>query len=240
MMSPNGIRDALLLAVSALLLIGCSEAPRNPVIAGPGDTISIMAFDTAIPLSPPPPGWWQRKFWFTDEMKLSFSTIDAVPALRCETDNSASLFGRYTDIAIADFPLLRWQWLVDGPVLTPKNEETAAGDDHPARLYLRFKDEGGGDHDAEIIWGNTGYKIGDYIILENFTHYVANGGETNVGKWQSQEVDLAVLYAKASGRTDHPRLVNLAIFCDTDNTGLSSSAYFGAINLVKRGVALAE
>ena len=91
----------------------------------------------------------------------------------------------------------------------------------------------------EIIWGNQKLAAGDWKHLEfmfgliEFPHYVANGGEANVGRWHRERVDLRELYSELWGDAAGVRLTELALFCDTDETGASSVAYFGPISVVQ-------
>jgi hypothetical protein len=50
-------------------------------------------------------------------------------------------------------------------------------------------------------------------------------------RWWLLHRELPELYRTAFKRNDIPRLSNVSIFCDTDNTGSKSVAYFGTIEL---------
>jgi hypothetical protein len=67
----------------------------------------------------------------------------------------------------------------------------------------------------KTFWGGQG-----------FPHYTARGGQANVGRWHDERVDLRALYRKQWGDPAGARLVEVALFCDTDQTGASSVAYF--------------
>lgn len=45
-------------------------------------------------------------------------------------------------------------WFVEQTIDTEEDEMTVAGDDHPARLYLKFESADGEEHSMESIWGN--------------------------------------------------------------------------------------
>src|SRR6516165_1274523 len=49
------------------------------------------------------------------------------------------------------------------------------GDDHPARLFLRFATDRGEKRAMEVIWGNR-LKPGDYKYIGGFPHFVADAG----------------------------------------------------------------
>lgn len=204
---------------------------RDLIVGTDAAAVRVLPFATPIDLDRLPPGWTHRKFWFTKPMQLSFVTFEGKDALRCQTDDGASLLLRATDIAIADYPLLTWDWFVERPVSGEVDEATPEGDDHPARLFLQFTDTDGGGHATEIIWSNARYAPGDYKVIGDFQHLVADGLAANTGKWRAESADLQALYAQATGRSDAGRLTTIGLFCDTDNTGGSSIAYTGDVTV---------
>jgi hypothetical protein len=230
----TGIMVAVLVVLSGALLLISSGGPRNPLAANGEETIAVMAFAEPVATDPPAAGWFHSTFWTRPAMTISQATVGGMPALRLETKASGSIFGRYTDIAVADYPTLAWSWRVETPIDAAFDESTAAGDDHAARLYLRFADTQDGEHSMEIIWSNGAFAPGTYKDIGDFRHYVAHSGTQDVGAWIYEAVDLARLYRDVSGRDDAPRITMIAIFCDSDDTGTQSLAYFGDITLRRR------
>jgi Protein of unknown function (DUF3047) len=210
-------------------------AAVNPVLAGGGPSVALMDFSQPFSLSPPAAGWWHLNFITKPEMKLSFVEKEGMKALRCETSASGSIFGRHTDIDLGTFPTLTWSWLIETPVVSAIAETESKGDDHPARFMVQFTDAEKSVHYMEIIWSNGAFKPGQWKYIGSFAHYVANGGDARTGentkRWFAEKVNLMDLYRTATKRTDTPRLTNLAIFCDTDDTGGKSVAYFGKAEL---------
>jgi hypothetical protein len=100
-----------------------------------------------------------------------------------------------------------------------------------------LRDSEAREHYFEIIWSNGAFKAGQWKIIGSFHHYVANGGDAKSGEntntWFNENVNLLDLYHTATSRTDTPHLINIAIFCDTDDTGTKSTAYFGKVSLGK-------
>lgn len=239
-LSAAALAIVLLIAASGLAVYRFSyRMPErvSPVLASEEPRVTLMDFALPVPLSPMPAGWWQQKFLFTDPMKISFMTKAGVQALRCETSASGSIFGRFTEIDLARFPKLRWSWLVEVPVVADELETTAEGDDHPARLLLEFVDADLIPHHMELIWSNGALKPGDWKYIDDFPHFVVRGGDArtneNSGIWFNEEVNLLEVYRTAFKRNDNPHLSNISIFCDTDNTGSKSVAYFGTIELLR-------
>jgi Protein of unknown function (DUF3047) len=222
----------------ALQRLTSPPPPVNPVLAGAEPTVTLMDFAAPPALQPLTPGWWHVGFLTKPKMDVSFVEKDQVKALRCETNGSGSIFGRHTDIDLAAFPRLTWSWLIEQPVVATIPETESEGDDHPARFLLEFNDGEQRTHHMEIIWSNGAFKAGQWKYIHNFPHYVANGGDAKSGEntkqWFKENVNLLELYRTAFKRTDAPRLVNISIFCDTDETGTHSIAYFADVKLEKQ------
>ena len=235
-----GIGVVAILAVIGYIAfqkLASPPSPVNPVLAGDGPTVTLMDFSAPPSLEPQAPGWWERGFFTKPKMKITFVEEDGVKALRCETDGSGSIFGRHTDIDVGVFPKLSWSWRVEQPIVADAPETEWKGDDHPARLLLHFLDSQKSEHYLEIIWSNGAFKPGQWKIIGGFHHYVANGGDArsgeNTNKWFNENVNLLDLYRTATGLSDTPRLINIAIFCDSDDTKAKSVAYFGKVELAR-------
>ena len=219
--------------LAAVYFWGTRLRPVNPVTAGDGPEVTVIDASEPVP-SRSQPRVGSLEIPDAPANAGRPGRKDGVPAIRCTTDASASIFGRYADIDVERFPILAWSWLVEKPVESELDERTVEGDDHPARLYVRYRDEDGGEHSMEIIWANKHFQPGDYKYLHNFPHFVAQTGNREVGKWVEEEVDLLAIYRKISEREDRPHAIIVSIFCDTDDTGTSSVAYFGDIKLRER------
>ena len=222
------------------LLASCSTGQRTNVLSSDGSaSFAVMDFKNGIPLDPLPPGWFHRKFILQPPMEISFVTKQDRPAIRLATHASASMLFRYVDINIDEYPNLAWSWLIEQPINSNIDESTRAGDDHPARLYLKFQAPDGALHSMEIIWGNKKLHRGDWKYLKSFwsrssfPHYTANGGDDNAGGWIDESVNLRGLYRKLWGDPKGARLIEIALFCDTDQTGAESIAYFGMVKVEK-------
>lgn len=181
-----------------------------------------------------PAGWVHRTFWNVTPTHYALINIDERRALHCTTNNSGSILARDTSINLAEYPILRWEWKIDKPLVSDLDEETSEGDDHPARFFVRFQNGEGVNSAAEIIWSNVRFKPGDTKIIHGFHHLVVNGLPENVGTWHQQSVDLEALYRKLPNSGADPTLTVLGFFCDSDNTGGSTSAYFSDVRLEPR------
>jgi len=196
--------------------------------------LPVMDFAEPMTLDPLPAGWWHRRFLTRAPMDLSFGRIAGQHALRLATDDSASMLIRYTDVDLSTYPIITWQWLVEEPIASDRDETTAAGDDHPARLFIRFASDNGPGRALEIIWGNT-LRAGETKFIDGFPHYVANGGDDNLGVWWTEEIDLLALYRQFWPEDEGaPHITDIGLFCDSDETGDDSVAWFASVDLVQR------
>lgn len=203
----------------------------TPLLASAAVDGQINLVDEGFDIDNLPQGWVHRTFFNITPTDYKLAEIDGKTALQCSTNNSGSILGRDVSVKLSEFPLLKWQWKIDKPLQSDLDEETEAGDDHPARFFVMFNNEDGSRSAAEIIWSNKRFVKGDYKIIGSFYHLVANGLDENVGIWHDEVVDLQALYSKVSGVSADPSLSLLGFFCDSDNTGGSTNAYFADVRL---------
>jgi hypothetical protein len=159
-----------------------------------GPVVTVMDFSRSFSLDPLPPGWRPRKFWTRAPMTMSFAVKDGVPSMRFETHDSASMLFRAVDIDLAAYPILAWRWYIELPIRSPLYERRREGDDHPARLFLRFLTDRSEKRAMEVIWGNR-LKPSDYEYIGGFPHFVADAGDDRVGRWLDERIDLGRVYA---------------------------------------------
>ncbi|WP_424946658.1 DUF3047 domain-containing protein [Candidatus Spongiihabitans sp.] len=217
------------------LLFGCAGEKPEPLVGNGEDALIVMDFSVAKPLHPLPNDWVKNEFFTRVPMKYSFGTYQGVPAMRFETDNSASMLGRDLDIDLAQYPILTWKWLVEVPITSTVSEKLPEGDDHPARLLVTLKTAKGEPRAFEIIWGNKEFRAGQYKVIGDFHHYTANGGDPKlVGRWFEERLDLREIYRKIWKDGEQPRLTHIAVFCDSDETDTRSVAWFSHITLRTR------
>lgn len=216
-----------------LLILGgyASAADRINVLVAKGQSeLTVMDFSVPFSLDPLPAGWYHRTFWTRGPMHMSFAVKDGVPALRAETRGTASMLFRHVDIDLAEYRFLKWRWFIELPITSALDERTRDGDDHPARFFLTFKTVSGEERRMEIIWGNR-LKAGDYKTIGTFPHYVADGGNENIGRWRNAEVDLRAVYRHIWPDGVPAHLIDIAIFCDSDETKGHTVSYFADVRV---------
>jgi hypothetical protein len=221
--------------ITAVGLIGWRySSGRGEVLkADSGPVVAVMDFGRSFPLDPLPSGWKHQKFWTRSPMTMAFVVKDGVPSMRFETHDSASMLFRHVDIDLAAYPMLAWRWYIELPIRSPLDEHTREGDDHPARLFLRFLTDHGEKRAMEVIWGNR-LKAGDYKYIGGFPHFVADGGDDRVGRWLEEKIDLERIYARFWKDAAPAHLVDVAVFCDSDDTHTASISYFAYVRLERR------
>jgi hypothetical protein len=223
---------SFLLFVTLTFLTACDRGrERTNVLTGDGEPeVTVMDFSAPFSLDPLPAGWYHRTFWTRGPMQMAFAVKEGVPALRLETRSTASMLFRHVDFDLADYRLLVWRWYIEKPIESPLDEHTREGDDHPARLFLVFRTATGEERRMEIIWGNK-LKAGDYKYIGGFPHYVADGGDENIRQWQREQVDLREVYRKIWPDGAPAHLIDIAIFCDSDETHGRTVSYFADVKL---------
>jgi hypothetical protein len=183
-----------------------------------------------------------------------YSVIDAggTGVLRAESDGSASALIFEREFDVHAYPRLAWRWKVDS-VYRTGNASTKAGDDYPMRIYVLFPyDPSTASVLERVKYGLARAVYGEYPPHSTLNYIWANRehdqrimpnaytdrammvllrqGESEVGKWVDEEVDILSDYRKAFGQ-DPPRLARLAVMNDSDDTGERSVSYLEYIQL---------
>ena len=212
-----------------------SDRPRLNVLK-PDGAEQLVLIDAGQPISldDVPDGWRHRIFSTTDPMSVDFVEKDGRPSIRLATNDSASILTRLVEIPLDNYANLSWNWFIETPVRSQLDERTSAGDDHPARLTLKFRTPDSKTHWVEIVWGNTLVKAGDWYTITEFylfdaAHYVARGGMENVGRWHAESVDLRELLRHLGADPAGAALIEIGLFADTDGTHGSTVAYLSSI-----------
>jgi hypothetical protein len=172
---------------------------------------------------------------------------DGQPALHARAEASASFLLYDQAWSIREYPLLGWSWLVQN-VYEKGDGTTKAGDDFPLRIYVLFEyDPGKASFGDRLVYGAARLLYGQYppysslsyvwesrgepgrIIINPYSdrarQVVLRSGESQLGLWLVESVDVLADYRRAFG-TEPPDRVTLAIMSDADNTGESASGYF--------------
>jgi hypothetical protein len=182
--------------------------------------------------------------------------------LKAESNGSASALIHEYELNVYEFPYVRWRWKVEN-LYEKGDAKKKKGDDYPIRIYLIFKydPEKAGFREklkykvAKIlygeypphsglnyIWGNKEHK--ERILTNKYTDRIKmillQKGQSNVGKWKEEEINIVEDYREAFDR-DPPDRASIAIMNDSDNTKESSTSYVDYIMVFrKQQIKLAE
>ena len=170
--------------------------------------------------------------------------------VKAHSKASASGLIRKIGIDVKKYPILQWQWKISQ--INEKSDVTQkSGDDYPARIYVAFEY----DPDAAGFWEKTKFNTvrliyGEYPPATVVTYIWANkaaketrvpnpyvdrvmmiavqSGEEKAGTWVSEERNIYQDYVDSFGHPP-PLTSGVAIMTDTDNTGETSTAFYGDI-----------
>ena len=203
------------------------------------------------------PDHWEPLAFPKIERHTAYSLVedDGRTVVRAFSDASASGLIRYSKIAVQQYPWIAWRWKISH-VLDKGDVYSKKGDDYAARIYVAFEfsPEGvslwqrlryntanlaaGGKLPGSAlnyIWAN---KAPEGTVVSNpYTDQtkmiVLQSGNIEAGQWISEKRNIAEDYEAAFGRKP-PLIMGIAIMTDTDNTGESTTAYYGDIRLMDK------
>jgi len=198
-----------------------------------------------------PAGWKPLTFKKIDQHTVYTLLKDEnTVVVKAVADASASGLTREMKIDPKEYPIVQWRWKVRN-VLKKGDVRQKEGDDYPARLYITFEYdpnklgffEKGKYAMIRLLYGQYP-PIGaiNYIwesktpegtmipnpYTDRVIMIVVESGEEKLNQWVSEERNIYEDYKKAFGR-EPPLISGVAIMTDTDNTGESTTAYYGDI-----------
>jgi hypothetical protein len=240
-------RYALAVLFAVFGITGCATTPQ----ASAGMK-TVSAFSSATPDGALPKGWGLRKLsrFKKDTAYRLVSDAAGLTVIEARADQSASGLAKTLDIDPAEMPWIHWRWQVPRLLELADNTERDA-EDSPVRVIVTFE----GDInklDVEeravaarvkaitgqalpyatlmYIWENKA-TLGDVIESPHTTRIkmiVAETGAARSGCWLEYERNIQRDFEKAFGEKPG-RIVSLGIMTDTDNTGESTTAFYGDI-----------
>lgn len=237
-----GLRRSGGLAVAMLALL----APPTPRSAG-ADGIRLS--------TPGSVDWRPLAFrGIEKQTHYSLEISEGVEAARAESNCGASgLVLRLDGIRLDRTPLLRWRWRVDRGLDLPE-EQTKAGDDFAARVYLMF----GFDESRASAFQRLRHRLARLVYGDDVPGSALNFVWTSrlpVGsvwdnpfapsakmialargedpEWRTETVDVAARYRELFGSAPPP-LLGIAIMSDSDNSCQRTEARFAAFEFLPR------
>ena len=256
-------RGALVAALAATLagMVASGAATAEDTAGPPPPPRSGLASaDTLLP----PPGaaaWRPLTFPSIDRTtRYEAAEADGRPIWRAASECSSS--GMILPVEAADLartPLLRWRWRV-GRRTNSQAEQTQAGDDFAARVYVVFRLDPQRAREMSMfermrrrvgerlygqempgsslnyVWANRASRGSDWPNPYNEANHMLalRGGEAPLATWQYEEVDLLADYRRVVGGSGPPELLALAIMSDSDDSCSAATAEFGDLRLTPR------
>jgi hypothetical protein len=179
-------------------------------------------------------GWEPKEF--EGKTIYAFQEDGGRMVLKAESNASASGLFKKIKADVKDFPILRWSWKVEN-ILVKGDARTKEGDDYAARIYVVFpRFPAWRTTGINYIWANKlprGKTRPNSYAKDNVIMLAIQSGPENVGRWVSEERNLLEDYKQVFGK-EPPKLGNIAIMTDTDNTSERAVAYYGDIILTSK------
>jgi hypothetical protein len=218
-----------LLQVTRCVLFATVLFPLLAVSAGTGPR-QLVIDDFERGLSPE----WTVKS-FKGETVYQVVSDNGSRVLQGNSRAAASGLVRKLDLDPRAYPVLSWRWKVAGTI-PQGNEQTKAGDDYAARVYVIFP------HwffpktrTLNYIWANHLPK-GEFLpnaFTSNALMVAVESGPEKAGQWLTERRNLVEDYRRAFGE-DPPRIGAIAVMTDTDNTGAAAVGWYDDLVLQER------
>jgi len=175
---------------------------------------------------------WEERI-FKGSTRYRSVMLEDEKVLRAEARGSASALYQEHRIDLQQTPYLHWRWLIDETLEGSVNEQTKAGDDYVARLYVI---QSGGlafwrSKALNYVWTTgqaEGSRWNNAFGGGNVKMWSLNSGDEQAGLWQSHTRDIRADWLEVFGE-DIDYIDGIAVMTDTDNTGQLATAWYADI-----------
>ncbi len=176
-------------------------------------------------------GWREKIFKGRTDYRTTVK--DGVPCIAAVSTAQASGLVFALAFAPRELPILSWEWRIED-VLSKGDATRKSGDDYPARVYVVFPSPLFWRTKAlNYIWDNRLPR--ETFITNAYTKnammIVVETGPGKKGSWVQEERNIREDFIRAFGE-EPPRAGAIAIMTDTDDTGETARAWYGAIRLL--------
>lgn len=178
--------------------------------------------------------WQTREFKGASDYKLV--EVDGRRVLDAKTDGKASVLYRERSVDLGDTPVISWSWNVDRVYDNP-DEQTEAGDDFPARLYVVIQTGflPWDTHAINYVFASSSPADSEWLnpYTDKAMMIAVRSGKDETGVWHCEQRNVAEDFARAFPHIfpEPPtKLSGYAIMVDGDNGGHAGQAQFGAIS----------
>ncbi|MFZ1343261.1 DUF3047 domain-containing protein [Thiothrix eikelboomii] len=152
--------------------------------------------------------------------------------LSAKSQAAASGLTRKIKVDLTQTPFLNWSWRIDQP-LPALNEQTKAGDDYAARLYVIV--DGGllvwNSKAVNYVWSGSsarGATWGNAYLPKNAQMLAVRGKQDKTGVWITEKRNVRADFQKLYG-VDIQTIDGVALMTDSDNSKSEAAAKYGDI-----------
>lgn len=178
---------------------------------------------------------WSERY-FAGNTQYQIVTLDGEEVLQAHAISTASALYRQVRIDLNTTPVLQWRWRIENTFGTDIDEQSKAGDDYPARVYVVKR---GGlafwrTKTINYVWsssGATGQRWDNAYAGRNAHMWALNSGTDKQGAWISHSRDIRADWLAAFGE-DIDSLDGIAVMTDADDSGGSVRAWYDSLRFM--------
>jgi hypothetical protein len=179
-------------------------------------------------------GWESKSFKGNTEYLIQHENGRTV--VKAVSHAAASGMYRKIHFDPSKYQYLRWSWKI-AHTIRGGDEKSKSGDDYAARVYVLFPGRFFWQMKAiTYIWANK--LVEGESVSSPYTSsskmVAVESGDGKAGQWLTEERNLFADFRRLFGY-DPPDAEAIAIMTDTDNTGGTAEAWYGAITLSTEG-----
>jgi hypothetical protein len=210
------------------------------ILPGADGRIRVRVSDrlpTRLPVEGIPVGWMVKEF--VGHASVELVRDDARLALRLRSDGSSFALYRDVVVDVNEFPFLSWAWKV---VRLPSGGDVRerAADDQAAQVYVIFPRWPAPTRNSDVVgyvWDSRAPVDTRLTSTQaaNVKIVVLESGRSQVETWRREERDVARDYTALFGRPA-PRVGQVAVMIDTNDTRESAEALIGDMSFARRRV----
>jgi hypothetical protein len=177
---------------------------------------------------------WHHQGLFSRKTHYEVVEDDGNRVLQAVSRNANSGLARRLEVDAPTHLTLSWRWKIASALLANRREQSRRGDDFAARVMVVFES-------SPLPWRN---KVVNYVwaahapqgeVFSNpFSSSVAvivlRSGDGDAGMWRHEHRDVLQDYRAYFGGPPS-RISAVALLVDTDNTGLSATAWFDDLDV---------
>jgi hypothetical protein len=236
-----------------LLLVGLAAT----VVHGADDPVIAVGRFSAMAPGAPVAGGWEPMTFKKINAHTRYTLVEDAgnTVLRADSHASASGLVKKMSLDPRDYPVLTWSWKVSN-TLAKGDVSKKSGDDYAARIYITFAEDpqrlsfiertkmaairllyGKTPPSAALayVWGNHAAvgSIHPNPYTDRVQMIIVDSGPAHLNHWRSARRNIVNDFKRAFG-TGPPRISGIAVMTDTDNTGESTTAWYGDITLHRK------